>query len=1267
MVTIRNANELIESLKEFFRLNQPDLDTKPGTVARDLFIEAPATQLSLVYDELSKISDLQSLRLSAGADLDNLASNYGASRKTAVTASGIALITFASIPASIALNKGALVFSSAGTSFALQNSIAVSPTYLNLYRAVATKYRNELDFLGVTDQYAIEVAVSATTPGLAGNIPKYALTRTSAPGASNVTNVTAFFGGANAEDDATFRNRVLSIFSGSNVGTALGYQNIVTADSQVLDAIVIQPGDPLMVRDGTQVVENSDGSFTIISEGQGGKVDVIILGLRESEYVDSFIYRDLSNKNDPTDTKNIFVIGQISGDENKTVNRRRLDNLAAGTLPAQPVDNIVEVTGSGSGGNFKAKSVDSLGRVTGNYELIKDTGVYAGSPFGFDKFHWISDRISDLEEDKVKGRANGQDAVNYTDVISVSSVMQNVSIQNENSSVSNADRSSVTVIHKPCSGVTRVFNLTTGERYSVTSQNPDGTGSVNETGRVTITGNTLPSPSDVLQVDYTWLVEYDPYVDFDGRLLDNNPRVVTDSIDWGYSNAVRSDVVAFELNDLSTLYLGTASHAINSVVSVNTYLEATGTVSLVTSGVFANKLAVNINALAVAITSVSGVKLTNTNKEIYVTAEGDGSFSSTQVIISGVPKHNLQVILPTDSSAIEGDVVTVTYNEADIYTVSGVSGNFSGKQITVPVNNYLTGPTSFTARVNYIADVQDLFNVKLSELPVAKNGNGFVKSGAAVKTFSNPTTTFIKEFQTVGSSSSLTLTANNSEFSMTEESVATVVRVSDGYELWNADNVGTVSAGIDGSFVLTLSGAGAPVSGDSAIVVYSLVDTFRTQPMTFRTNIISTTVTAIQNLGGVYYVEAILPAGIDATQVGIIRISDGVDLADANATLDFTADTITLSDAGQLLVSGSENVIVVFYTNWGVRQAPTRLSATLSDQTNNSGTITIKGTTVTRAAEIIFTAINTGLQQNLSEAVRSFYGLLSTASISTSLSVARMVKLERVNMTDNEVVSVDVDYDVELCKINNGKFFANEVIEDLSLDTLDFVLPSTTNNTDNAPEIGDKLRVTFYIANNNDSEDLFFTRNGTVYGNKFFGLITRAVVSSGFAGNTTGRITVSSFNQPVTGTRYKVFYDYLAPKPNERIVIRSNYNKLIGDATITLEPQRPINADVLIKAAQQILVNIEMAIVVKSEYVSSSAVVLQNVKDQVISAINTNVLADVIDSSDLTNVAYGVAGVDRVRIVSFNKDQAVGQVLSLTAQKNQYFVSNTVTVTSESR
>src|SRR5579885_1981180 len=127
MVTIRNANEIIANLIDFFRLVQPDLDTKPGTVARDLFIDAPASQLSLLYDELSGVSNKQSLRLVTGTDLDKLAKNFGIVRKQSTPSQGVALLTFSSITAPVNINKGDLVTSTSGLTFQVTTGISVTP------------------------------------------------------------------------------------------------------------------------------------------------------------------------------------------------------------------------------------------------------------------------------------------------------------------------------------------------------------------------------------------------------------------------------------------------------------------------------------------------------------------------------------------------------------------------------------------------------------------------------------------------------------------------------------------------------------------------------------------------------------------------------------------------------------------------------------------------------------------------------------------------------------------------------------------------------------------------------------------------------------------------------------------------------------------------------------------------------------------------------------------------------------------------------------
>lgn len=683
MVRIRSTDEIILSLLDFYRSTQPLLDTKPGTVSRDVIIDGPATQLARLYEELSSISNLQSLRFSVGADLDRLAQNFGAIRQRGAKSTGPVLLTFSSLDADIAINKGDFVTAKNGSSFVVLNNFTISTVFEGTFRATAAKFRSDLDFVGITDEFAAEVLVEANASGIQGNISKFSINSTTVPGINNVTNAFPFGGGRDTEDDATFRNRVLAVFSGANTGTALGYKNAALSDPSVIDAVVIEPGDPLMTRDDTQVSTAEDGTKTITSEGTGGKVDVFVFGTRIQEIVDSVVFRDLSNTGDPTNSKNDFVLGQIEADKNKTVTRKRLDNLETGILPSQPVNNIVTVSGSLSGGNFVQKQTDSLGRVAGNFKLIKDTGAFAGSPWGFDKLHWISDRISGLEEDKNKLLFNSQDPLAFTDVLKIGKAQQNIAVVNENSTVQANDRSSIQLAHFPVTNVTRVFNVTTGERYVISNQNPDGEGPTNETGRITITGQSLPAVSDTLQIDYTWVFDFDPTFDYDNRLTFTNPRSVRDSVDWGFSNAVRRERVTLITSGSSLT--ATVTHPISSVVSVNVFSEDTGTVTL-SSGRLAFITSSEVSNVISIVRVSDGAELFNTN-------DADGSFSSQTIFLS------------TDTVASFGETVVATYNADDVFNAT-TQGNFSDNVITiVPSTTAVAGKL---VECSYIANVSTI-------------------------------------------------------------------------------------------------------------------------------------------------------------------------------------------------------------------------------------------------------------------------------------------------------------------------------------------------------------------------------------------------------------------------------------------------------------------------------------------------------------------------------------------------------------------------------
>jgi hypothetical protein len=1367
MVTIRNVNDIILGLIDYFKLVQPDLDTKPGTVARDLFIDAPASQISLIYDELANVSDLQSIKLAAGADLDKLAKNFGLSRKQAVPANGVALLTFNSVDAPFAVNSGDLVITSSGVSFQVTTGVSIIPASANSYASTATRFKNDLDFVGIKDQYAIQVLVQCVSPGAIGNIGKYYISRSTTTGITGATNTNNFTGGSNQENDAAFRNRILALFNGSSIGTALGYRSTALATTNVIDATVIEPGDPLMTRDGTVVSTDSSGNKTIISEGQGGKVDVIILGQNLLQTIDTYIYQDKSNTNNSSNDKNDIVLGQISGDENKTVNKRRVDNIKNGTLPSQPVDSLVTVVGSLSGPNFIPKSVDSLGRVSGNYELVKDTGVYAGSPWGFDKFKWTSNKISAFSQDLIKNKFNGQDPLSYTDVLNIPNIQQNISIVNENSVIT-SDRSIIQLFHYPLTNVTRVFNVNTGERYFIVNQNVDGTGSVNTTGRIKISGNTLPVATDVLQVDYTWIFDYDQYSDYDGKYLNDNLRPSIDNVDWGYCSEIKDEKALFIKDATANIFTGSVSHPISSVISCNTFEQKDGIVSDVTSGIYAGRKSVQLLNLPVPVQSIQNIYLKNTFVELYNTAENNGSFTASTSVIGIKVVYGANIILPADTTAVSGQKVSIIFDSKNTFYVDNINGSFNSSTINIPASNIVTDSSQIYLNVSYIANVPSLYSSATTLLPASRVSNGFNLNNLGFinnNIFNNLIRESLLINKNVSNQLYIELSINANNFTLGTSDILSIIRISDGAVLWDSMHPGTITFNnSNNNYQLILSNYNSPLEKDQVVTFYYSKDNTRYQPVSFSNEVIALQqsevksdadqklyvdilnfidnvgplrfeildpasqivygevldgylqkdpsnpqqilvtsptmnlnyITAISNYklkiydgynfnnNGIFdiinfnsslqqFTATISLENISKSQISITRISDNQEVWNGSGTINFANNKLILSSFGNPKLF--DKVFINYYNYNNLRTSPTNISSLIFDQNVSNGSIAITGKTIFKIKDVIFTSTASGLEVNLLEAVVKGLSLSSTSAIPSSLKLARIVKLEKVQTAGNldEVTNVIVNYDLINSKIRDNSYYIGELIENPLLDRFSVILPSTsTNMLDTStnpylPKIGDKMRATICVVNSADSETLNYTAPGLLYTGKKFLLIDKVYVSSGFKSTASSVLNLNTINQPPLGSRYKVFYDYTAPKTNERITITYNYNQTITDATFNIENNRPINADVIAKEAIAILVDVTMNIVVSSIFTNSSSIVAQNVRNILTSSINLNSLGGIIDGSDLVNSSYSINGVDRSRIIYFNKTGVPGQVLSLTAQKNEYFVANNVIVNIETR
>jgi Baseplate J-like protein len=1356
MVTIRTTNDLVLALLDYYKVSMPDASMNPGSVIRDLFVDAPSSQIALLYDELSKISNLQSLRLVSGNDLDRLAQNLGLTRRAATASSGIALFTFASLPAVVAINTGDTVTGNNGATFTVVNGISVNPAQANSYQSIAVQYQNNLNFLNITDPYAVQVSVQAATPGVAGNIPQYTLNSSSTPGVSNVTNISPFTGGANQEDDATFRNRVLGIFSGSNIGTALGYQNTALSNSLVNSAAVIGPGNPLMTRDGT-VVENINGVLTIISAGTGGKVNIVIDGESESMYTDTYIYQDQSNMNDPTSPSNNHVLGQIAADAGLTVTQKRVVDIANGVLPAQPVDQILSVTGSLSGPNFIPQTINSLGISSGNYTLVKDTGVYSGSPWGFDAFAWTSNQIV-YNENLVKSQFNGQDPTSFSGVLQIPSVQQNISISNENSQVLTSNQSIIQLLHVPATNVTRVYNVNTGERYTVTNQNLNGTGSINTTGQIQISGSTLPLPSNILQVDYTWIVSYDPFSDYDGKILKDNPGSPGDSVDWSIANAIRRERVLFTLNPTNTLYIGTVKHIVSSIVTANIFSTTNGIVSPSVVANFSGRSAVVLSGLAVEINTIETMTLQNTNEEVYITAQNNGTIINTATVINNQLRYNVTIILPTDAPAAIGSAVNVVYNQSDVSTSQTASASFVGNQITIPVSNVPITPASLFLDTTYITGVQDITSVGITNFPISRSGNGFTLNSNTGPLNAIPSNTMRRENHTIqqnGSNLYVDLNVTSSGYNMTPYQVVSVIDLRNDAEIWNAAHPGTLTTdpNNNNSYQLIFSGYNSPELGDNVLVIYFADDQLNVQPFTyfnrvfsrafetletnFSTNdfyipinnftleaglsfsiidtttglsigggsdgyIVSTssnslvaifdsisfnfssvsdilgkniTITSSSNANnlGTFNILShnatfntinigVVVSNLTQDQISIVRLADGKDLWNTSTG---TIDPINnlLSIPLTTAASAGDKVMAICFTNKNLHQAPTKIAVTTSDQVNNTGVVTVYGTVITEVAKVVFTATQAGLTQNVLFAIQTFLGTTSTTAVTSNMYIVRLMQLEKVSVASgNQVLSTLATYDVDGTAINNNLFYANEMIYNELLSNIEFTLPSTTNNLNNAPQIGDTLQITFYYATDGYAESLYFTRNGTLYTNGRFALVDQAYISSGFTASQSTTFRLAYFTQPSTGSRYAVNYNYLAPKENERIVIQYNYNALITDVTFLIEANRPITADVLVIEDQDLLINVTATVTVQQNTSISPSIVLQNVENAIVATINSGTLGGTLSFGQIVSAAQGVSGVANVQIILFNQQGVAGTATTITAQENQQFVANTILV-----
>ena len=247
----RTVAQIIADAITFIQGQIPALSLLSGTVARDVVIESPAQEFELVWTELARIQAQQTLSDPTAfttTEINALATALGLTPSPGVAATGTVTFRIANLNATsgtVDIPLGTTVSTSGG----LSNSAVVTFTTsadVTFIGALANTYFNP-----ATGYYELNAPIIASATGTTGNVAAGTITVlvSTISGANvSVTNYLPTSGGTAAETVASLLSRIQTLLSGTNVGTVNGTLSIVNQNTNVVDAIVVQPGDPNLTR-----------------------------------------------------------------------------------------------------------------------------------------------------------------------------------------------------------------------------------------------------------------------------------------------------------------------------------------------------------------------------------------------------------------------------------------------------------------------------------------------------------------------------------------------------------------------------------------------------------------------------------------------------------------------------------------------------------------------------------------------------------------------------------------------------------------------------------------------------------------------------------------------------------------------------------------------------------------------------------------------------------------------------------------------------------
>src|SRR5437667_491358 len=260
-LTIKSRTDLIQDLVAAIKARDAAVETGYGP-AKDLVIDPVSQVTRELYLQVKHVFDVEFLKnadLMDTAELDLLGESLGVKRKGPVAAVGSVFFYTSSRPSvNILIPTGTPVASRAVAGSVTAQSYTTTRT-TTIFASSADAFFN-----AATGFFEFEVPIRAVLTGASTNTAAGTI-RTlmrQFSGISGVVNKSPTRGGRDIETNSDYARRISLALSGTARGTVGGLRRFGLEDARVIDAVVIQSGDPLLKR----------------AEVAAGGIDVDILG-----------------------------------------------------------------------------------------------------------------------------------------------------------------------------------------------------------------------------------------------------------------------------------------------------------------------------------------------------------------------------------------------------------------------------------------------------------------------------------------------------------------------------------------------------------------------------------------------------------------------------------------------------------------------------------------------------------------------------------------------------------------------------------------------------------------------------------------------------------------------------------------------------------------------------------------------------------------------------------------------------------------------------